>query len=387
MNIHEYQAKPLLATYGVPIQPGAVAYTPEEAERVAKEIGGEGWAVKAQILAGGRASAGGVRLVNTLADVRETAARMLGETIATAQTGDAGETVNRVYVEQAAEFTRELYLGMVVDRATAQLTLMASPNGGTGIETQHGTADQVTQVAIKSESGPSSADIRNLATTLHLNESEGENFARIVRAIVEAFVELDASLIELNPLVVSRGGGLIALDAKMSFDENALFRHKNIADLRSDSDDANRFERARHGFNYLKLGGNIGCMVNGAALAMATMDILKLHGGKPANFLDVPPAATHEEISRAFKLVLSDASVKAVLVNIVGGGITRCDAVAEGIAGAVSALSRRVPLVVRFEGTNRDLGKKTLRDTGVQFHAADTLADAAEQVVKAARSA
>ncbi len=383
MNIHEYQAKQILSRYGVGIPRGAVAYTPEEAQKVAKDLAASGFVVKAQILAGDRGPAGGVKMVSTPADVREAAARMLGTILTTAQTGARGDTVSRVYVEEACDVSRELYLGVIVDRATARVTLISSREGGTEIEVQVEKHPQtVDRFAIDPEAGLLSADARKVAAKLGLEGAVAEAAERVLLGVYEAFVNLDASLVELNPLGVTRDEKLLALDAKMSFDDNALFRHKQITDLR-DREDAGRLERARHGFNYIKLDGNIGCLVNGAGLAMATMDVIKANGGKPANFLDVPPVATREQISEAFKLILSDSDVAAVLVNVIGGGITRCDAIADGIASAYRAISRRVPLVVRFEGTNRDLGKKTLRDTGVDFIPADTLADAATKVVGA----
>ncbi len=384
MNIHEYQAKQLLSRYGVGVPKGAVAYTPEEAEKVAKDLGASGFVVKAQILAGDRGPAGGVKMVSTPADVRETAGTMLGTKLATAQTGVSGDTVSRVYVEEACDVARELYVGMIVDRTTARVTLISSRDGGTEIEVQVAKRPEtVDRFAIDPEEGLSSAGAREVAAKLGLESAAAEAAEHLLLGVYEAFTNLDASLVELNPLGVTRDHRLLALDAKMSFDDNALFRHKQIADLR-DREDAGRLERARHGFNYIKLDGNIGCLVNGAGLAMATMDVIKASGGKPANFLDVPPVASREQISEAFKLILSDSDVVAVLVNVIGGGITRCDAVADGIASAYQAISRRVPLVVRFEGTNRDLGRKTLRDTGVQFIAADTLVDAATKVVRAA---
>jgi len=383
LNIHEYQAKQLLAKYGVPLAEGGVAYTAEEAERVAERIGGTGWAVKAQILAGDRGRAGGVKLVRSIPDVRETAAAMLGVTLTTPQTGAGGERVTRVYVEEACDVASELYLGMAVDRVTCRVTLMASTKGGTDIEAVAGEdPGKIRKVAIDPDEGLLSAQARGEAEALALSGNQIDTAERIMLGMYAAFVDFDASLVEVNPMVVTRGGDVLALDAKMSIDDNALFRHKEIEDLR-DAEDPGKLERARHGFNYLKLPGNIGCMVNGAALAMATMDIVKLCGGEPANFLDVPPVATREEIAAAFRLVLSDSDVKAVLVNVIGGGITRCDAVAEGMGIAYQALGRSVPLVVRFEGTNRDLGKKTLRDMGVVFTPADSLQEAAEKVVAA----
>ena len=384
MNIHEYQAKQILSRYGISVPRGGVAYTSEEAWKVAVDLAAEGFAVKAQILAGDRGPAGGVKIVSSAPDVRETAAQMLGTTLATAQTAGEGDSVRRVYVEEACSVSRELYLGMVVDRSTARVTLIASSDGGTDVEGELAKRPEAMQrIAVDPTEGLTLTDARAVAAKLGLEGASADAAERIMLGIYEAFVDLDASLIELNPVGVARDGALLALDAKMSFDDNALFRHKQIADLR-DEEDPGRLERARHGFNYIKLEGNIGCMVNGAGLAMATMDAVKACGGRPANFLDVPPVASREQISEAFKLILSDADVVTVLVNVIGGGITRCDAVAEGVAAAYRAISRRVPLVVRFEGTNRDLGKKTLRDTGVEFISADTLVDAATKAVRAA---
>jgi succinyl-CoA synthetase beta subunit len=384
MNIHEYQAKQLLARYGVPLPRGGVAFTPDEAERVAADMGGTGWAVKAQILAGDRGRAGGVKLVRSVADVRETAAGMLGVTLATPQTGADGERVSRVYVEEACENKRELYLGMAVDRVTSRVTLMSSTEGGTDIEeVAAARAETIRRLAVDPDEGLLSVQARAEAEALGLEGDQVDAAERVILGMYAAFIDYDASLVEVNPMVVTRSGDVLALDAKMSIDDNALFRHKEIEDLR-DAEEEGKLERARHGFNYLKLPGNIGCMVNGAALAMATMDIVKLCGGEPANFLDVPPVASREEVAAAFRLVLSDSDVHVVLVNVIGGGITRCDAVAEGMGAAYQALGRKVPLVVRFEGTNRDLGKKTLRDMGVEFIPADSLQDAAEKAVAAA---
>ncbi len=385
MNIHEYQAKQLLARYGVPLARGGVAFTPEEAEKVARDMGGTGWAVKAQILAGDRGRAGGVKIVGSIADIRETTAGMLGVSLTTPQTGAGGERVTRVYVEEACDIARELYLGMAVDRVTSRVTLMSSAEGGTDIEeVAAGRPQSIRKLAIDPDEGLLSAQARAEAEAMGLEGAEADTAERIMIGMYAAFIDYDASLVEINPMVVTRAGDVLALDAKMSIDDNALFRHKEIEDLR-DAEKPGKLERARHGFNYLKLPGNIGCLVNGAALAMATMDIIKQCGGEPANFLDVPPVASREEVAAAFRLVLSDTDVHVVLVNVIGGGITRCDAVAEGMGAAYQALGRNVPLVVRFEGTNRDLGKKTLRDMGVQFTPADSLREAAEKAVAAAR--
>jgi len=379
MNIHEYQAKSLLGGYGVPVPDGAVAYTPQEAQRVAERMGGHGFAVKAQILAGARGQAGGVRLVTTPADVRECAAGMLGSSLTTAQTGGHAARIGRVYVERAVDPDRELYLGAVVDRARGRVALLTSRQGGSRIG-QDGVESAVARLHVDPEQGLIWEQALDLALGMGLDGNLAQVAARTVRGVHDAFMELDASLIELNPLVVTRGGELLALDAKMSFDDNALFRHKRIADLR-DPEEEHALERTRHGYNYLKLDGNIGCMVNGAGLAMATMDMIHHEGGRPANFLDVPPAASREQITAAFRTVLGDAQVDAALVNVVGGGITRCDVVADALASAVQAAGRTLPLVVRFEGTNRDIARGSLRDRGVAFEAADSLAQAVARVV------
>jgi succinyl-CoA synthetase beta subunit len=387
VNIHEYQAKQLLSRYGVRVPRGGVAYTAREAEQVAAEIDGRGWAVKAQILAGERGPAGGVRIVQSIPDVRETAAAMLGGTLVTPQTPGGGETVSRVYVEEACEVARELYLGMVVDRSRGRVSLITHPEGGSAIEDLAVRApSRIRRVDVDPLEGLTSTLVRPIAEALGLAGEQAEAAEAIMLGMYAAFVDLDASLVELNPLVVTRGGRVLALDAKMSIDDNALFRHKEIEDLR-DAEDPGRLERARHGFNYIKLDGDLGCMVNGAALAMVTMDLVKHHGGSPANFLDLPPAANRDQVAAAFRTVLGDPDVKAILVNVIGGGITRCELVAEGMGAAYQALSRRVPLVVRFEGTNRDLGRKTLRDMGVHFSSADTLEDAARQAVRAVAEA
>jgi len=384
MNIHEYQAKRLLAGYGVPVPNGAVAYTADEADSVAQHLGGGSWVVKAQVLAGDRGRAGGVRIVDSFSKARRAAEELLGHRLVTPQTGGDGELVKRVYVEQSYPIRREIYLGAAVDRASARVTLIAATEGGSDIEEIARRApESLHRVAVDPADGLQTGQARELAAAVGLSGAQGEQAADIMLAMYRAFTELDASLVEINPLVVTGSGELMALDAKMSFDENALFRHKDVQALR-DEESPDRLERARHGFNYLKLGGDIGCMVNGAGLAMATMDMLHLCGGKPANFLDMPPGASREQVIAAFRLILSDPSVKVVLVNVIGGGITRCDAVAEGMAGAVQALGRQLPMVVRFEGTNRDLGKKTLRDTGIAFSSAATLADAARMAVELA---
>jgi len=385
MDIHEYQAKSLLGGYGVPVPDGAVAYTAREAEKVAERLGGNGFAVKAQILAGARGPAGGVRLVTTAADVRETAASMLGSVLATPQTGGEAPRVGRVYVERAVDPAREMYLGAVVDRGHGRVALLASGEGGGRIEEPR-PASAVARLLVEPDAGLAGEQAAALAAGMELDGALAAAAVRTMAGVYDAFVAFDASLIELNPLVVTRDGSLLALDAKMSFDDNALFRQKRIADLR-DAEDGRARERARHGYNYMKLDGNVGCVVNGAGLAMATMDMIRHAGGRPANFLDLPPAATREQITAAIRTVLADPDVAAVLVNVVGGGITRCDVVADALASAVRAAGRALALVVRFEGTNRDLARNALRDRGVQFEAADSLARAVTRAVAAAGAA
>ena len=386
MNIHEYQAKGLMAKYGVAVPRGAVAYTAAEAEAAALDLGGPVWVVKAQIHAGGRGKAGGVKLAKSVAEVRELAAKMLGQTLVTHQTGPAGKEVKRVYVEEGCDIRRELYLGMLIDRASARVTCMASTEGGTEIEEVAArTPEKILKVGIDPATGIMPHHARRIAYGLGLEGPQVGAAVKFITAMYAAFVDLDASMVEINPLVVTGAGAVVALDAKLGFDDNALYRHKDVADLRDeDEEDPAELEAARHGLNYIKLDGNIGCMVNGAGLAMATMDIIKLHGGAPANFLDVGGGATRERVAAAFKLILSDPNVEGILVNIFGG-IMRCDVIAEGVVAAAREISLHVPLVVRLEGTNVDLGKKILRDSRLPIRSADDLADAAEKIVAAVR--
>ena len=388
MNIHEYQAKGLLKKYGVAVPRGGVAYVPAEAEAVAKELGGPVWVVKAQIHAGGRGKGGGVKVVRSVEDVRDSAQAMLGMKLVTHQTGPEGKEVKRVYVEEGCDILRELYLGMLIDRATSRVTIMASTEGGMEIEEVAAkTPEKIHRVTIDPAIGMQPFHARRLAFALGLEGDQVRAGVRFMTAMYKAFVELDASLVEINPLVVTGSGDVVALDAKMNFDDNALFRHKDIEELRDeDEEDPAELEAARHDLNYIKLDGNIGCMVNGAGLAMATMDIVKLYGGEPANFLDVGGGATKERVTVAFKLILSDANVEGILVNIFGG-IMRCDVIAEGVVAAAREVSLNVPLVVRLEGTNVDLGKKILAESGLPIISADNLADAAEKVVEAVKEA
>ena len=397
MNIHEYQAKQLLAKYGVAVLKGGVAYTPAEAVQVAKELGGPVWVVKSQIHAGGRGKGkflgdssgkGGVRVVKSVEDVGTNVQEMLGKVLVTAQTGPAGKEVKRVYIEQGCDIKSELYLSMLIDRATSKVTIVASTEGGMEIEeVAHNHPERIQKVAIDPVEGFQQYHGRNIAFGLGLEGKQVNTAVKFIGGLYKAFMELDCSIVEINPLVVTGAGEIIALDAKVNFDDNALFRHKDIEELRDESEeDPAELEAARHALNYIKLDGQIGCMVNGAGLAMATMDIIKLYGSEPANFLDVGGGATKERVTTAFKLILSDPNVEGILVNIFGG-IMRCDVIAEGVVAAAREVSLNVPLVVRLEGTNVELGKKIMAQSGLPIIAADNLADAAEKVVKAVKEA
>ncbi|HEX6980763.1 MAG TPA: ADP-forming succinate--CoA ligase subunit beta [Alphaproteobacteria bacterium] len=388
MNIHEYQAKSLLAKYGVAVPRGGVAFSPDEAKTVARQLGGPVWVVKAQIHAGGRGKAGGVKVVKSLDDVEENAKKMLGMTLVTHQTGPEGKVVKRLYIEEGCDIKRELYLSLLVDRATSRITVMASTEGGMEIEevaAKH--PEKILKVAIDPVTGMQPYHARRIAFGLGLEGKQVASAVKFMLAMYEAFVGLDASIVEINPLVVTGAGEMIALDAKMNFDDNALYRHKDVEDMRDpDEEDASELEAAKWSLNYVKLDGEIGCMVNGAGLAMATMDIIKLYGSEPANFLDVGGGATKERVTAAFKIILKDPNVKGILVNIFGG-IMRCDIIAEGVVAAAREVKLSVPLVVRLEGTNVDLGKKIMAESGLPIISADNLADAAEKVVKAVKGA
>ena len=397
MNIHEYQAKALLGKFGVAVPRGGVAFTPEEAENVARELGGPLWVVKSQIHAGGRGAGrfkddpdgeGGVRLCKSLDDVRENARGMLGHVLVTKQTGPDGKEVRRLYVEEGRDIARELYLGMLIDRATSRVMVMASTEGGMEIEDVAAkTPEKILKEAIDPAVGMMPFHARKIAFGLGLEGKAVGTAVKFLTAMYRAFQELDASIVEINPLVVTGDGQILALDAKMTFDDNALFRHEDLSELRDeDEEDPAELKAARHDLNYIKLDGSIGCMVNGAGLAMATMDIIKLHGGAPANFLDVGGGATKERVTEAFKIILSDSNVRGILVNIFGG-IMRCDIIAEGVVAAAKEVELGVPLVVRLEGTNVDLGKKILAESGLPIVSGDDLADAAGKVVEAVREA
>jgi len=397
MNIHEYQAKALLQKFGVAVPKGAVAYTPQEAEKVARGLAGPAYVVKAQIHAGGRGAGrfqdnpsgkGGVRVVKSPDEVAKAAGEMLGHVLITKQTGPKGREVKRIYVEEGCDIKRELYLGMLIDRKTSRITVMASTEGGMEIEevaAKH--PEKILRIAIDPVTGMKGFHARELAFGLGLEGKQVAAATKFMLGMYDAFTRLDASIIEINPLVVTGAGEIVALDAKINFDDNALFRHPDIEEMRDEAEeDPTELEAAKHQLNYVKLDGSIGCMVNGAGLAMATMDIIKLYGGSPANFLDVGGGATKERVTTAFKLILSDPHVEGILVNIFGG-IMRCDVIAEGIVAAAREVSLEVPLVVRLEGTNVKLGKKILAESGLPILSADNLADAAEKITKAVKEA
>jgi succinyl-CoA synthetase beta subunit len=397
MNIHEYQGKELFRRYGVAILDGHVAWTPEEAVEAARKLPGPVFVVKSQIHAGGRGAGrfaddpqgkGGVRLARSLDEVRAAATAMIGHTLVTRQTGPAGRRVNRVYVEAGSDIARELYLSLLVDRETARLTIVASTEGGMEIEeVAERHPEKILRAAIDPASGLWPYHARKLAYALGLEGKQIAGFGKFIDALHRAFVELDCAVVEVNPLVVTRAGEIVALDAKVSFDDNALYRHPDLEALRDEAEeDPKELEAAKYALNYVALDGTIGCMVNGAGLAMATMDIIKLYGGSPANFLDVGGGATRERVTAAFKIILSDPNVEGILVNIFGG-IMRCDVIAEGVVAAAREVSLNVPLVVRLEGTNVELGKEILARSGLAISSADNLADAAEKVVRAVKEA
>ena len=387
MNIHEYQAKSLLAQYGVAIPSGKVAFNVADALVAARKLDGPVWVVKAQIHAGGRGKGGGVKVVDSLEKVEQAANDILGMQLITHQTGSTGKQVKRIYIEDGCDIARELYLGMLVDRASSRITVIASTEGGMEIEeVATNTPEKIIKVVIDPAIGLQPFHARKLAFGLGLSGVQVRSAVKFMHAMYHAFTALDASMIEINPLVVTGDGELLALDAKMNFDGNGLFRHPEIAALRDlDEEDPAEVEASEHELNYIKLDGSIGCMVNGAGLAMATMDIIKLYGGSPANFLDVGGGATSERVTVAFKIILADANVKGILVNIFGG-IMRCDVIAQGIVVAAQEVALDVPLVVRLEGTNVEQGKTILANSGLPIQAADNLGDAAEKIVDAVRS-
>jgi len=388
MNIHEYQAKALLHEYGAPVAEGRVATTPQEAAAHAEALGGEAFVVKAQIHAGGRGKGGGIKLVKTLQELHAEADRMLGKPLVTPQTGPKGRLVRRVYVVKDTTIARELYLSLLVDRGSGRVAIVASTEGGVDIEAvAANTPEKIVTLTVDPASGISPFHGRVIASALKLEGPLAKQCWTLIKSLYNLFVEKDASLVEINPLVVTKEGNLLCLDAKIGFDDNALFRHPDIAELRDiHEEDPAEVEAANLGLSYVKLDGSIGCMVNGAGLAMATMDIIKLYGGEPANFLDVGGGATKERVTEAFKIILSDPHVKAILVNIFGG-IMRCDVIAEGIIAAAREMHISVPLVVRLEGTNVARGKELLRESGLAIIPADDLDDAAKKAVAAVEAA
>ena len=385
MKIHEYQAKAILAEFGVPVPRGRVAVTPPEAAAIARELGGT-VVVKAQIHAGGRGKAGGVKLVDDADAAEEAAKKMLGTRLVTKQTAADGAPVNSVWVEKPSNIDRELYLSGVIDRATERLVFMASAAGGMDIEevaAHH--PEKIKHIAIHPGAGLQPYQARQLGFFLGLNKEQVDQFTRILFGLYRIVMDLDASLIEVNPLIVSKEGNVFALDAKLNFDENALFRQRLIADLRDPSQEDDRERKAKeHDLNYVTLEGDIGCMVNGAGLAMATMDIIKLHGGQPANFLDVGGGATKERVTEAFKLITSSSGIKAILINIFGG-IVKCDLIAEGIIAAVKEVGLKIPVVARLQGTNVEKGRDLLKNSGLKIIPAADLTEAAKAVVDAAK--
>ena len=385
MNLHEYQAKQLFAEYGLPVSLGYACDNPDDAAAATDKIGGEQWVVKAQVHAGGRGKAGGVKLVSSKDEIRAFASQWLGKNLVTYQTDKNGQPVSKILVEACTDIDRELYLGAVVDRASRRIVFMASTEGGVEIEkVAHETPEKILKATIDPLTGAQPYQGRDLAFQLGLSGDQIKQFTQIFLGLAKLFVECDLSLLEINPLVITTAGKLHCLDAKLNIDGNALYRQPQIRAMHDPSqDDPREAHAAQFELNYVALDGNIGCMVNGAGLAMGTMDIVKLHGGMPANFLDVGGGATKERVSEAFKIILSDANVKAVLVNIFGG-IVRCDLIAEGIIGAVAEVGVTVPVVVRLEGNNAELGAKVLAESGLNIIAAQSLTDAAQQVVKAA---
>jgi succinyl-CoA synthetase beta subunit len=385
MNLHEYQGKQLFAQYGLPVSTGVAAKTAEEAAAATDTIGGNRWVVKAQVHAGGRGKAGGVKLVTSKDEITEFANQWLGKNLVTYQTDENGQPVSRILVESCTDIDQELYLGAVVDRSSRRVVFMASTEGGVEIEkVAHETPEKILKAEIDPLVGAQPYQGRELAFKLGLEGKQVSQFVKIFLGLSKLFHDKDLALLEINPLVVTSEGDLHCLDAKLNIDSNAIYRHKDLQEMHDPSqEDEREAHAAKFELNYVALDGNIGCMVNGAGLAMGTMDIVKLHGGKPANFLDVGGGATKERVVEAFKIILSDDNVSAVLINIFGG-IVRCDMIAEGVIGAVKEVGVKVPVVVRLEGNNAELGSKVLADSGLNIIAATSLADAAEQAVKAA---
>jgi succinyl-CoA synthetase beta subunit len=386
MNIHEYQAKAVLREFGVPVPRGYPAFSVDEAVSGAQKLGGPVWVVKAQIHAGGRGKAGGVKLVKSIDDVKKESQRILGSTLVTHQTGPAGKEVRRLYIEEGSAIDREFYLSALVDRKASRVAFVVSTEGGMDIEkVAHDTPEKIITFSVDPATGIMAHHGRRVAQSLKLTGDPAKQVESLLTKLYGAFIARDMSLLEVNPLVVTKDGKLICLDAKIGFDDNALYRHPDIAALRDETEeDAKEIEASKYDLNYIALDGTIGCMVNGAGLAMATMDIIKLYGESPANFLDVGGSATKEKVTAAFKIITSDHNVKGILVNIFGG-IMRCDVIAEGVVAAVKEVGMRVPLVVRLEGTNVELGKEIIAKSNLNVTSADDLDDAAQKIVKAVR--
>ncbi|TGD43500.1 ADP-forming succinate--CoA ligase subunit beta [Pseudotabrizicola sediminis] len=396
MNIHEYQAKSLLRAYGVPVSDGRIVLRAEEAKTAASEMDGPLWVVKAQIHAGGRGKGsfkeaeagekGGVRLARSVEEAAEFARQMLGRTLVTVQTGEEGKQVNRIYIEDGSDIERELYLALLIDRQSSRISIVCSTEGGMSIEdVAHDTPEKILSFTVDPAAGYSDYHGRRVAFALGLTGNQIKQCGQIVKNLYRLFVDKDMDMLEINPLVVMKDGNMKLLDAKMAFDGNAMYRHPDIAALRDESEeDPKELAASKFDLNYIALDGEIGCMVNGAGLAMATMDIIKLYGAEPANFLDVGGGATKEKVTEAFKIITSDPNVKGILVNIFGG-IMRCDIIAEGVIAAVKEVGLKVPLVVRLEGTNVELGKDIIRNSGLNVIAADDLKDGAQKIVKAVK--
>jgi len=387
MNIHEYQAKAVLRDFGVAVPRGIPALSVDEAVKAAHELGGPVWVVKAQIHAGGRGKAGGVKVVKSVDDVKKEAARLLGATLVTHQTGPQGKEVHRLYIEEGSAIEKEFYLSMLIDRETSRVAIVVSTEGGMDIEkVAHDTPDKIVTISVDPVEGIWPHHVRRVSKALGLDADLQKQMSPLLAGLYKAFTEKDMSLLEVNPLVVTKDRKLICLDAKVGFDDNALYRHPEVVALRDlTEEDEKEIEASKYDLNYVALDGNIGCMVNGAGLAMATMDIIKLYGMAPANFLDVGGSASKEKVAAAFKIITADPKVKGILVNIFGG-IMKCDVIAEGVVAAVKEVGLTVPLVVRLEGTNVDLGKKIIAQSGLNVTSGDDLDDAAQKIVKAVKS-
>jgi succinyl-CoA synthetase beta subunit len=388
MNIHEYQAKAVLREFGVPVPRGIPAFSVDEAVKGANELGGPVWVVKAQIHAGGRGKAGGVKVVKSVDDVKKEATRLLGSTLITHQTGPKGKQVNRLYVEEGSSIDKEFYLSMLVDRSRSRVAIVVSTEGGMDIEkVAHDTPDKIVTIPIDPVANICPHHVRAIAKALGLDADLQKQMSPLITRLYKAFTEKDMALLEVNPLVVTKDKKLICLDAKVGFDDNALFRHPDVVALRDETEeDPKEIEASKYDLNYVALDGSIGCMVNGAGLAMATMDIIKLYGMEPANFLDVGGSASKDKVASAFKIITSDPKVKGILVNIFGG-IMKCDVIAEGVVAAVKEVGLKVPLVVRLEGTNVELGKKIIKESGLNVTSGDDLDDAAQKIVAAVKKA